>query len=103
MSKVTKKLQVTIPKAVADAHGISAGSDVFFESAGQAIRVTVNDRKSDDAVDLKWRVELFDRATARQAERNATFASADNGTRSDGTRSHRGWTREELYDRGVSR
>ena len=41
MSKVTSKLQVTLPKAIADRYGVGPGSDVVFEPAGESIRVLV--------------------------------------------------------------
>ena len=98
---MTSKLQVTIPKVVADAHGIKPGAELSFESTGDVIRIHVvgeAERVAPD--DLEQRLASFDRATARQAERNRWF------------RKHhreliepvdRGWRREELYDRGVAR
>ena len=38
MSKVTSKLQVTLPKVIADRNGVGPGSDVVFEPAGESIR-----------------------------------------------------------------
>ena len=39
MSKVTSKLQVTLPKAIAQAHGIRPGDEIEWASAGETIRV----------------------------------------------------------------
>jgi bifunctional DNA-binding transcriptional regulator/antitoxin component of YhaV-PrlF toxin-antitoxin module len=39
MSKVTAKLQVTLPKALAEKYGIVPGSEIVWEAAGDAIRV----------------------------------------------------------------
>ena len=39
MSKVTSKLQVTVPKALAERYGIRPGDDIRFEEAGEVIRV----------------------------------------------------------------
>ena len=39
MAKVTSKLQVTVPKAVADRYGIKPGDEIRFEDAGEVIRV----------------------------------------------------------------
>lgn len=98
---MTSKLQVTIPKVVADAHGIRPGAELSFESAGDVIRIhvvgEVDPRPLDD---VEQRLVSFDRATARQAERNRWFrkhhgeliGAAD-----------RGWRREDLYDRGLAR
>jgi AbrB family looped-hinge helix DNA binding protein len=103
MAKVTSKLQVTIPKAVADAHGIRAGAELAFESAGDVIRVQVvgaTTRHVPGAADLAQRLASFDQATVRQGERNRWF------------RKHhpelleaedRGWRREDLYGRGLAR
>ena len=65
MSKVTSKLQVTIPKAVADEYGIRPGDDIEWVEAGETIRV-VPSRRGRSANDLSKRLELFDSATARR-------------------------------------
>jgi AbrB family looped-hinge helix DNA binding protein len=101
MAKVTSKLQVTVPKAVADAHGIRPGTELSFESAGEVIRVRVGGATAEpDREDLAERLASFDRATARQTERNRWFR------RHHGEllpAADRGWRREDLYDRGVAR
>ena len=89
MSRVTSKLQVTIPKALADQYGIEPGSEVEFLAAGEAIRVvppSVNRPSRDRA----RRLELFDAATARIHNRHK-----DEPERPEP--SDRGWTREDLY------
>jgi bifunctional DNA-binding transcriptional regulator/antitoxin component of YhaV-PrlF toxin-antitoxin module len=91
MAKVTSKLQVTLPKALAERYAIAPGDEISWEAAGDAIRV-VPARRS--RVDPARRLELFDQATARQRER-AKHAVARGAKR--------GWTREELYDRGRPR
>ncbi len=97
MSKVTSKLQVTIPKAIAEQYGVEPGTEVTFEAAGDAIRVRIGGGAvSAGADDREWRLRLFDAATRRQKQRDR-LADAP-GT------AERGWTREELYgDRGVPR
>ncbi len=98
MSKVTSKLQVTIPKAVAKAHGIEPGTEIVFESIGEDIRVhrvqeeTVEYGSPETGID--FRLRLFDEATERQRTREAA-QKARLGTATD-----RGWKREDLYDRG---
>ena len=89
---MTSKLQVTIPKSVADRYQIAPGAEIAFEPAGDAIRVVPLRRQ---AADVRERVRLFERALARQRQREAgrVFAEVQD----------RGWTREELYDRGRSR
>jgi AbrB family looped-hinge helix DNA binding protein len=90
MSKVTSKLQVTIPKAIADRHGIRPGDEIEWQSAGDTVRIVTDLLPRPESV--ADRLELFDRATERQAERDRlrTLPAA----------STRGWTREELYERG---
>ncbi|MCB9730950.1 MAG: AbrB/MazE/SpoVT family DNA-binding domain-containing protein [Deltaproteobacteria bacterium] len=94
MSKVTSKLQVTIPKSVADAYGIVAGSEVFFEPAGATIRLRVATAPLN--LDLDERLALFDAETERQAQRDSARCAVP-------PPSDRGWTREELYDRALPR
>jgi AbrB family looped-hinge helix DNA binding protein len=92
MARVTSKLQVTIPKAVADRYGIEPGAEIVFEPAGDVIRV-VPQRRPVHAP--RERVKLFERVLARQREREAgrVFPEVQD----------RGWTREDLYDRGRPR
>jgi AbrB family looped-hinge helix DNA binding protein len=93
MARVTSKLQVTIPKAVADRYKIEPGTDVAFEPAGDIIRVVPPGRSA--TCDARERLELFDRAVARQRRR-------EEGRAFPGAK-ERGWTREDLYGRGRSR
>lgn len=101
MSKVTSKLQVTIPKAVAEAHGIKPGSEIQFESAGDVIRVTTvreeGVKYEPSPHDLAFRLRLFDEATERQKAREAAQLERV------GSNTDRGWTREDLYQRGDGR
>ena len=91
MAKVTSKLQVTIPKRLAESYGIAPGDDITFVGAGDAIRV-IPPRAVAAAIDPKERLRLFDAATARQRQRRRRG-------RRRGTTS-RDWTRAELYERG---
>ena len=94
MSKVTSKLQVTLPKAIAQAHGIRPGDEIEWASAGEVIRV--HPLKAQRATgDKKARLRIFDQATQRQRRRQR-------GGRQEAA-SDRGWTREELYERGRAR
>jgi AbrB family looped-hinge helix DNA binding protein len=101
MAKVTSKLQVTIPKAIANAHGIEPGAEIDFESAGDVIRVRPKRRRQADAkTTLRARVSAFDQATQRQVERDRRLHAEQPELF---TTSDRGWQREELYDRGLPR
>ena len=93
MSKVTSKLQVTVPKALAIQYGIRPGDDIRFEAAGDVIRVVpARARTRREGLDIDARLRLFDAATARQRTRDAGRQERCGDTR--------GWTREELYGRG---
>ena len=93
MAKVTSKLQVTLPKAIADRYKIGPGDNIEWVPAGDTIRV-VPARVAIPAEDLSARVRIFDQATERHRRR------APGRKRSSGDR---GWTREDLSGRGRSR
>jgi AbrB family looped-hinge helix DNA binding protein len=94
MARVTSKLQVTVPKAIADQFDIHPGDDIEWIPVGDAIRVEKVARVPHGATanEIERRLELFDLATARQSERQAATASPPVGTT-------RGWRRDDLYDR----
>lgn len=92
MAKVTSKLQVTVPKALADRYGIEPGDEIEWEAAGDVIRVVPSPRVG--ASDLSKRRRLFDQATERQRDRERA--------RRPEAASERGWVREELYERKPS-
>ena len=94
MAKVTSKLQVTVPKAIADRFRIRPGDEIEWRPEGNAIRVlTRADRAA--SLDCAARLRSFDEATARQEPRNRAAGRP--------RRAGRGWTREELYDRAQPR
>jgi AbrB family looped-hinge helix DNA binding protein len=95
MSRVTSKLQVSIPKAVADEYGIRPGDDIVWQPAGETIRV-LRAAARPPRLDVAARLELFDLATERQRRRE----SRDGRRRRNAPPRGRGWTREELYVRG---
>jgi bifunctional DNA-binding transcriptional regulator/antitoxin component of YhaV-PrlF toxin-antitoxin module len=100
MAKVTSKLQLTLPKAIADQYKIRPGDNLDWLPAGEAIRVVKRDAaEAAEPATVKERLQLFDQATARQRKRQA-----GSGKRRPVAGSQtRGWTREELYERGLSR
>jgi AbrB family looped-hinge helix DNA binding protein len=94
MAKVTGKLQITLPKALADRCGIRVGDELELRAMGRSIQI--DRRATRDAARLcRDRLMQFDQATTRQRAR-------DRRTRLSPARS-RGWTREELYVRGRPR
>ena len=95
MAKVTSKLQVTIPKAIADQYGIQPGDEIDWVAAGEGIRV-VPMKAERASGDVTTKLKRFDEATRRQRRREA-------GERRPRPRNDRGWKREELYHRGSPR
>jgi len=93
VAKVTSKLQVTVPKALADRYRIEPGDEITWEAAGDVIRVVPARRRP--AGDVAGRLRLFDQATARQRERQRGSPLSPAHAR--------GWKREELYPRGRPR
>ena len=105
MSRVTSKLQLTVPKAIADQYGIRPGDDVEWVAAGEVIRVVPPARGNNrqgraPRLDLPQRLKLFDQATERQSRREANQPSGGLGK---GEPTDRGWKREDLYTRGSPR
>jgi AbrB family looped-hinge helix DNA binding protein len=94
MAKVTSKLQVTIPKALAERHAIRPGDEIEWESAGDVIRVVPGGAVITPGHEA--RLHFFDQASERQRRRNRSRKSARKSQ-------SRGWTREELYARGRAR
>ncbi len=96
MSKVTSKLQVTIPKAIAERYRIRPGDEVRWEvrEPGPMMvpAVAVRPRLTPEE-----RVALFDEGTRLLREVQ--------GKRKWPRLKRRDWTREDLYeeDRGLSR
>jgi bifunctional DNA-binding transcriptional regulator/antitoxin component of YhaV-PrlF toxin-antitoxin module len=99
MAKVTSKLQLTVPKLIADQYGIRPGDELQWFSAGDVIRV-IPPRRGGQAgkkISVEDRLKLFDKATARQRQRlNRTRAAIHEERR------NRGWKREDLYRRGLT-
>jgi AbrB family looped-hinge helix DNA binding protein len=93
MSRVTSKLQVTLPKAIADAHNIRPGSEIQFESGMDCIRIVVGKSRSELAPEEKLR--LLKEARIRQQLRNKDLRHPTKPVR-------RGWQRDYLYKRGAT-
>ena len=92
MSKITSKRQVTIPKDVADEYGIGPGDVIEWQAAGDFIRVLPAGWPA-PRLSLEERLRLFDLATARKDDRVRRHSDESED---------RGWTRDELYERGSS-
>lgn len=95
MAKVTSKLQLTLPKGLAEQYGIRPGDELDLAPAGESIRMNL--RKRPVAADsVGERLGLFDLATERQRRRQAR-------RRRSKQPADRGWRREDLYTRGLAR
>ena len=91
MPKVTSKLQLTVPRAIADQYGIRPGDELQWIAAGEAIRVIPAEKINLNGQErtVKERLELFDQATQRQKRRHSKEQRISPGAR--------GWRREKLY------
>lgn len=102
---MTSKLQLTVPKAIADQYGIRPGDELNWIPAGDSIRVELVRRKAKGGHELttEEKLALFDAGTKRLNELQAKELKKNQGNRV--TRETRGWTREELYndERGLPR
>lgn len=92
MAKITSKLQLTLPKTLAKRFGVKPGDEVEWIAADDTIRLVLARDKATEP-SIAERLELFDQATHRQHER-------EHGEPTAPTPPDRGWSREELYDRG---
>ena len=92
VSKVTSKLQVTIPKAIADRFGIEPGGKIVWEVAGGSLRVAGTGRARQ--LDAPERERLFrESIRASRVQEGAAINAA--------AAAKRGWTWDDLYeDRG---
>jgi AbrB family looped-hinge helix DNA binding protein len=90
MAKVTSKLQVTIPKSLAQRCGIQSGDEIEWSSAADGIRLVPANTRPD--LSIEGRLEIFDAASARPKKRQRGKRRA--------VSAERVWTREDRYDRG---
>ena len=87
-SKVTSKLQVTVPKVIAEQADVRPGDSLEWEATGSSIRVTSARRNR--PVSAKQRLASFQAATDRIRQRWK-------GVKIGPASKPRGWTRDELY------
>jgi AbrB family looped-hinge helix DNA binding protein len=93
MAKVTSKLQITLPKRIAEKHGIVPGDEIRFESTGHSITIIPGKQPAQTLLSREERLRLFDQATRRLEARAAELPAS--------TSSGRDWRREDLYTRGT--
>lgn len=97
MAKVTSKLQVTIPKRIAEQYEIAPGDEIDFVPAGDIIRVVPAGRQLRSRLSPEERLRRFDATTARLREREKHLRLPATPP------AERDWKREDLYTRGKSR
>jgi len=90
MTRVTGKFQITLPKRLVDAFGIHVGDEVELVAAGDVIAI-VPASAAKLRLSREERLQHFDQATRRQELRSRAVVAETEG---------RGWSRDELYDRG---
>lgn len=104
MPKVTSKLQLTVPKAIADQYGIRPGDELNWIPAGDSIRVELSRRRANSGQQLsvEERLAIFDTGMDRVDKLQAKELKKNRGKSAP---HNRGWAREALYDndRGVPR
>jgi AbrB family looped-hinge helix DNA binding protein len=93
MSRVTSKLQVTLPKRIAEKHGIVPGDEIRFESTGHTITIIPGNQPAPTLLSRDERLRLFDEATRRLDERAKQLPAS--------TAAGRDWQRDDLYSRGT--
>jgi AbrB family looped-hinge helix DNA binding protein len=101
MPRITSKLQITIPKRLAEQVGLGPGDEVEFLAAGDGIRMVPAGKSRVGGLSTAERLRLFRAATERQQARDkARPLERVEGERVEGGR---GWTRAELYTRAKPR
>ncbi|MBW7931684.1 MAG: AbrB/MazE/SpoVT family DNA-binding domain-containing protein [Gammaproteobacteria bacterium] len=97
MAKVTSKLQVTIPRKIADLYAISPGDEIDFVAAGDGIRIVLAGKAQPGQLGQAERLRLFHESCARQRSREKAMKLPSTRPAT------RGWSRAELYQRGKPR
>jgi len=101
---VTSKLQLTVPKAIADQYGIRPGDELEWIPAGESIRVELvrGKAKAGHELTAEERVALFDAGMERVDRIQSAERKKNRGKPAP---RDRGWTRDDLYndERGLPR
>jgi bifunctional DNA-binding transcriptional regulator/antitoxin component of YhaV-PrlF toxin-antitoxin module len=107
-SKVTSKLQVTLPKALADAYGIRPGDEIAWLAAGSTITVVPAPsaaRRSSMSREQREERFLRQQADIRRASEEPAFLERwraglgdERPVTTGATADARGWSRDDLYD-----
>ncbi len=96
MAKVTSKLQLTLPRRMAERFGIQPGDEIQWVASADGIRI-VPQRGGPTVISPTDKLDLFDESIARQKKRGKRRQPPS------AKRADRGWNREDLYTRGGPR
>ena len=109
MAKVTSKLQLTVPKVIADAYGIKPGDQLDWFPAGESIRVIPAKARRHRAPlrSVEERLKLVRQMLERQRQREINPPKVEEAYNpaERPPKPHeiaRGWRREDLYTPGRS-
>lgn len=94
MPKVTSKLQITLPKRIAEQYGIKPGDVIEFVPRAGGIQIVPAGAGSEPKLSPEERVRLF-RESMKRADRRADAL----GVEPKNNESERDFTREALYTR----
>ncbi len=102
MGKVTSKLQLTVPKVIADRYGIRPGDELQWTAAGDNIRIELGrgTQVAGQQLTTDEKIRLFDRGNERLNK--IQKVKIKQATRKPPSK-NREWKREDLYDRGFPR
>ncbi len=104
---MTSKLQLTVPKAIADEYGIRPGDELEWIPAGEAIHVIKEGGAARGAQgrSVAERLRLFHATLERQRQREKHPEQIPDLSERPWKRHEikRGWRREDLYRRGRAR
>lgn len=98
MTRVTGKFQITLPKRLVDTYGIHVGDEVELVAAGDVIAIVLPGAAK-PMLSVEERLRLFDESRERQRQRERERGPLPAPSDPE----DRGWTRDELYDRGRPR
>jgi bifunctional DNA-binding transcriptional regulator/antitoxin component of YhaV-PrlF toxin-antitoxin module len=106
MPKVTSKLQLTVPKVIADRYHIRPGDHLDWVPAGDVIRVIPQNvkQRTQRKRSIEERLRLFRDMIERQKHREQSAETVQTQPERPWKPDEiaRGWRREDLYTRGRS-
>ncbi|HYO14298.1 MAG TPA: AbrB/MazE/SpoVT family DNA-binding domain-containing protein [Thermoanaerobaculia bacterium] len=88
---MTRDLEVKVPEDIARLYRIKPGDEIEWQPDGDGIRLILS--SPEEQLSVEERLKLFDESTRRQRAREQRLGPVE-------PTEDRGWTREELYDRG---